>query len=260
MKTKIPKRKLQYIRIFSPTWESGPHSEAFTSVAMRFALKLAEDCAYRFGDFNCLDIHLTPAAADGAIKIWDEKWEPWAQHIDLGCPLEMLLKADDNQATNIIANALLELASMLSAQTQPIEAVRAELIANGADTIIWMKSKRVERKRYTIAPYFKVKGLRPDFVQVFVRLIEPARKTSEQSGETFKDYLVIETDDLEAFSLVGSISLKGDRLFVFPKTSAQGEASAQAYKSRGFSLPIEVPVSLSWKGPRVEQLRLPIEF
>ena len=207
----------------------------FNHTAIRFARKLFEDWAFELGQFDHLYVHLTPELADAQIEIWTRKPETWQENVDLGFSEDFSKSLDVDGMTILIASILSKLARKSGCETKAIEAVKNELLATGDDTKIWMQSREKKTLKYTIKPFFKVKGCGHDTVQVYLSIMKNA------SNEVFEK-LIIETKAEIAFGLTGAISIKNDVLTVKPRAGMWGSTFAAIHRSRGFVVPIRVPL------------------
>lgn len=116
-----------------------------------------------------------------------------------------------------------------------LKIARNELLRGEVKTLILLKSKVRVLKNLLIEPFIKASGYSLSAMQVFVKL------TSLLTNQSCMK-MIIETDPTEALSLIDSFVIEKGELVAMPRTTKYGSSFAKKYRSRGFRVPVTVPI------------------
>jgi hypothetical protein len=206
---------------------------------MRFALKLGLELGCRFSNFDHIVIWFVDDLAPGVVHNRERSRldEPRLVCVNAGSPSEVI--SNPNQLSDFLVEQAASVCFHLAAQddldTGIIGIARSEVLSDKDETKIWLRSKNRQVSDYFLEPYIQLKGLGATALYGF-------RITS--NGNLIRDRLVIESSLHEVLALTFSYSIRKDAVVFNTRPGIRGNAYAEHYRTRGFDVPIRVPLSV----------------
>lgn len=100
----------------------------------------------------------------------------------------------------------------------------------------WMAKRTYQTSKYLVEPFCIEKGYDNFVFQIYLKVTD--RKIGRSS-----ERLVIEAHHDEALSLLDKIVVKKDNIILQPRKTLWGSTLAGLYRSRGFEVPVTIPIT-----------------
>jgi len=188
---------------------------------------------FSLGDFDDLYINYTNAIPKGALAFSERTPEKWLRYIDYGVSFEDLKSLKEPELEHFVIRSTFEcLEHLCNSSTDKTEMIKlASMEVNKYGTEIELPVKAKETKSYSVLVSYK---LRPKGAASYgiVKYI------NHKTGVTFSKRFVDLKGPSDIFPLVGTISVKDEKILIKPRSSFKASLFTNAYQ-----VPMEIDIN-----------------
>lgn len=185
------------------------------------------------GDFDHLYINYTNAVLKGNIAFSERTLEKWLRYIDYGVSFEDLKSLNESDLENFVIRSTFEcLEHLCNSNTEKIEIIKlVSMEVEKYGTEIELPVKVKETKSYSVLVSYK---LRPQGEASYGIV----KYVNHKTGVTFSNRFVDLKGPSDIFPLVGTISVKGEKILIKPRASFKASLYTNEYQ-----VPMEIYIN-----------------
>ncbi len=207
--------------IFKPT-------EDTNYIGQRIARKLNE-LKFSLGGYDHIYINLTTELRENQIQISSRNIDPRIKYIDFGVNQLKFNSLTDEKKDEIIKSSTIEILRNISNSDNLIVVNETARLLSEFDTEIKIHYKTKETNSYKIDIYYQIEP-KGSFTKAIIKYKD--KKTNSCHNGTFRLQFY---DDI--YSLIDTITLKGNKIILNPKKSFRADLYNERYKT-----PIELNI------------------
>lgn len=185
------------------------------------------------GEFDHLYINYTGAIPEGSIVLSERTPEKWLRYIDYGADFEKLKLLNESEIEQFVIRSTFEclehLCNSKIEKTKLIKNASNEVESFGSEVELPVKAKNT--KSYSVQVFYK---LRPNGEASYGLV----KYINHKTGATFSKRFVDLKGPSDIFPLVGTISVKDEKILIKPRPSFKASLYTNSYQ-----VPMEIDIN-----------------
>jgi len=185
------------------------------------------------GEFDHLYVNYTSAIPEGTMVFSDRTPEKWLRYIDYGVNFEILKSLNESELEKFVIGSTFEcldhLCNSNSEKNELIKRASNEVQNFGSEVELPVKAKNT--KSYSVQVSYK---LRPNGEASYGLV----KYINHKTGATFSKRFVDLKGPSDIFPLVGTISIKDEKILIKPRPSFKASLYTNSYQ-----VPIEIDIN-----------------